>query len=364
MKRVFSIIAGALLLAVLAVAANSWWSGRASRKVVASGTLEARNISVGSKVGGRVTQVLVREGDHVDAGQLLVTFDGAELAAELKQARGRLGQARAMLKKAERGSRSEDIAQARAASAADGVAPGYRVQEVQQAQSDLKRAQADALNAEQNFDRINTLFQQGIAARQTLDDAQARLDAAHAQVQSLQNAVAAAEGRLRAARAEQQKVESGNRIEDIDAARADVLLAEGQAAQAEARWAEREVRSPASAVVEVLDLRPGDLLPANAPVARLLEADQLYAIVYVPQNEVGGRINVGQHAQVRVDAFPGQTFSATVEQIRQQAEFLPRNVQTADERQHQVFGIKLRVENPDHKLRAGIQTDVTFLEGK
>ena len=113
----------------------------------------------------------------------------------------------------------------------------------------------------------------------------------------------------------------------------------------------------------MLDLRPGDLVGANAPVAKLLEANQLYVMVYIPQNDVG-RVQVGQHAEVRVDAFPKRTFNAVVEQIRQQAEFLPRNVQTSDERQHQVFGVKLRVENPTNELRAGVQADVLFTEAK
>jgi HlyD family secretion protein len=94
-----------------------------------------------------------------------------------------------------------------------------------------------------------------------------------------------------------------------------------------------------------------------------LEANQLYAMVYVPQNDIG-RIRVGQRAEIRVDAFRNRTFNATVEQIRQKAEFLPRNVQTEDERQHQVFGVKLRVENPGQELRAGVQADVVFTEAK
>jgi multidrug resistance efflux pump len=299
----------------------------------------------------------------VEAGQLLVTFDDAELSAQLLQARGRLEQARALVKKLERGSRPEEIAEARAAAATDAQAPGYRLQEVSQLEFDLKRAQADALNAQQTFDRTVQLAEEGVLSRQTRDDAQARLDAARAQVRSLESSVAAAHARLREAQAQKDLVERGPRREDIEAARADLLRAQGELAQAEARWAEREVRSPAAAVVEVFDLRPGDLLPANATVAKLLEANQLYVMVYVPQNDVG-RIQVGQRAEVRVDAFPKRTFTATVEQIRQKAEFLPRNVQTSDERQHQVFGVKLRVENPTNELRAGVQADVVFTEAR
>jgi HlyD family secretion protein len=86
-------------------------------------------------------------------------------------------------------------------------------------------------------------------------------------------------------------------------------------------------------------------------------------IVYVPQDQIG-RTRLGQSTEVRVDAFPEQSFHGVVEQIRQEAEFLPRNVQTKEERQHQVVGVKLRVENPQNKLRAGINAEVKFLEVK
>jgi len=363
MKRRLYILIAIILAGAIASGGWSWFSGHSASGIPASGTLEARNITVGSKIGGRVKQVLVREGDHVEANQLLVVFDDAELAAQLTQARGRLAQARASLKKLEHGSRPEEIAQARAAAATDERAPGYRLQEITQLEFDLQRAQADAKNAEQTFQRTSKLADEGILAPQVRDDAQARLDAAHAQVRSLTTAVNAARARLREAEAQKELVERGPRKEDIEAARAAVVQAEGDLAQAEAHWVEREVRAPAAAVVEVMDLRPGDLLTANAPVAKLLEDGQLFVMVYVPQNDVG-RIVPGQHAEVRVDAFPNRTFTAVVEQVRQKAEFLPRNVQTRDERQHQVFGVKLRVENPDHNLRAGVQADVKFTEAK
>ncbi len=108
-----------------------------------------------------------------------------------------------------------------------------------------------------------------------------------------------------------------------------------------------------------MDLRPGDLLSPNSPVAQLLEADELYLMVYVPETQIGG-VSVGKSAQIRVDTYPGQVFKAHVEQIRQQSEFLPRNVQTKEERVHQVIGVKLRVENPDNRLRAGVSADVQF----
>jgi multidrug resistance efflux pump len=353
MKRSVIIVVAAAVLAIAALAAFRWWNGNGDR-LTASGTLEARNITLGSKVGGRVTQVLAREGDRVEANQLLVSFDEAELAARVLQARGRLQAAKANLAKLERGFRPEEITEAQAAS-------GAQAEEMQRAANQLESARAEQRNAQLNFDRVARLVAEGVLAQQVRDDAEARLKSANAAVEAAQNAVGAAQDRSRAARAVAQKTERGFRSEEIEAARAEVTLAQGMLAEAEARYAEREVRSPSRAVVEVLDLRPGDLLAPNTPVAKLLEADQLYVIVYVPQGQIG-QVRVGQHAKVKVDAFD-QEFDGTVEQIRQQAEFLPRNVQTTEEREHQVIGVKLRVENPENKLRAGVHADVTFVEG-
>jgi len=169
-----------------------------------------------------------------------------------------------------------------------------------------------------------------------------------------------AQGRLREASAVQKRTERGSRVEDIASARAAVTLAQGELDEAEARYAEREVRVPTAVVVEAMDIRPGDLLLPSAPLAKVLEADQLYVMVYVPQTEIG-RVHIGDRAEVSVDSFPHRSFPARVEQIRQQAEFLPRNVQTREERVHEVMGVKLRVDNSSNLLRAGVNADIKFL---
>jgi HlyD family secretion protein len=349
------VLAAVAIIGVGLLAGFSLNWGR-TKALAASGTLEARNINVGSKVGGRIVEVLVREGDHVAVGQLLVRFDDAELEAQMLQARGRLESAKANLLKLERGSRPEEIAEAKASGAG-------RVAEVQQSRSELVRAEAQLKNAEANHKRMSELFEQGIISRQQRDDSEERIRVAQAAVQAARDAVSAAEGRLKAATAVEERTVNGSRKEDVAFARADVVRAEGELKQAEARYIEREVKSPASAVVEVLDLRPGDLVQPNTAIAKLLEADQLYVMVYVPETKVG-HVQVGQKAEIKVDSFPKEKFTGVVEQIRQKAEFLPRNVQTEDERVHQVIGVKLRVENTQGKLRAGTNADVTFPEAK
>jgi multidrug resistance efflux pump len=359
MKRKIILVAVIATAAALLLGVNSW-SHRGDVPLTASGTLEARNINVGSKEGGRVARVLASEGDRLEAGQLLVTFDAAELAAQVLQARGKLEQAQANLAKMLHGSRPEEIEQAQAAGRLPDGSNGYRAEEVAQSRSDLARAKADLANAQINYDRTKHLTDEGVYSRQSLDDAAARLDMAKAQVESTEHAGSAAEARLREADAVQRRTERGFRAEDIASARADVTLAEGELNEAEARHAEREVRVPTAVMVEAMDIRPGDLLPPNAHLAKVLEADQLYVMVYVPQTEIGS-VHIGDKAEVSVDSFPHRTFPAHVEQIRQQAEFLPRNVQTREERVHQVMGVKLRVDNSSNLLRAGINADVKFL---
>jgi HlyD family secretion protein len=327
-----------------------------------SGTVEARNIRVGSEIGGRIQDVRVREGDVVKPGDVLITFDERPLRAELDQARTNY-------EKIRRGSRPEEIAQARA-TAAQAKADyelkrnGSRKEDIEAARADLERAKADAVRADRDFKRVNDLANAEIYSKQQRDEAEAASKMAAAVQRNAEQKlaelehgfrpeeVASAEAAYRAAEANLEKTLHGNRQEDIDFAKA-------QLDQAEAHFREREVLAPASATVEVLDIRPGDLIPPNTPIATLLERDQIYVRIYISETMIG-QVRVGQSADIRVDSFPKQVFPGVVEQINQKAEFLPRNVQTKEERAHQVIGIKLRIEDPSHRVLAGMAADVTL----
>jgi len=330
-----------------------------------SGTVEARNIRVGSKIGGRIDKVLVREGDPVEAGQVLITFDEKELAASLAQSR-------AAAEKSQRGYRPEEIAEARAAAAQakaeyDQRKNGYRQEDIAAAQADLDRANADELRTRLDAQRYDALARKDLVSKQQRDTADANWKMALAQQSNFQQKldqlhrgyraeeIAAAEARYHQTQATLDKLENGNRVEDISAAKAAL-------AYDEARFRERQVLAPAAASIEVLDVRPGDLIAPNTPVATLLERDQIYVRIYIPETRVG-LVHLGQKAQIRVDSFPNQVFDGAVEQINQQAEFLPRNVQTVEERVHQVFGVKVRIDDTSHRVRAGMAADVTLAPG-
>jgi len=226
----------------------------------------------------------------------------------------------------------------------------------------LDRAQADENRSHLDFDRYDALAKKDLVSRQQRDTAEAAWRIAVATVQNAQHKlaelqsgyrpeeIASAEARYHQAQATLEKLEHGNRREDIEGAKAALSFDE-------ARFRERQVVAPAAAIVEVLDVRPGDLVAPNTPVATLLEQDQIYVRIYIPETEIG-HVKVGQKAEVRVDSFPHKIFDGEVEQINQQAEFLPRNVQTREERVHQVFGVKVRISDPSGQVLAGMAADV------
>jgi HlyD family secretion protein len=361
-KRIFLILAIAVVLAATAVFAG-WF--RKDSALQGSGTVEARNIRVGSKVAGRIDKVLVREGDSVQPGQVLITFDDKELQAALEQSR-------ASAEKAQRGYRPEEIAEARAAAAQakadfDLKKNGYRKEDIAAAQADLDRVKADEIRTHLDFDRYDTLAKKDLVSKQQRDLAEANWKMALAQQQNARQKldelqrgyrpeeIASAEARYQQAQATLEKLQRGNRREDVE-------LAKAAYAYDEARFRERQVVAPSAAIVEVLDVRPGDLIAPNTPVATLLEKDQIYVRIYIPETQYG-RLKLGQKAEVRVDSFPKTVFEGVLEQINQQAEFLPRNVQTREERVHQVFGVKIRINDPAGRVLAGMAADVKLKEG-
>ena len=121
---------------------------------------------------------------------------------------------------------------------------------------------------------------------------------------------------------------------------------------------EMKISAPSDCTLEVLSVKVGDVLAPNQQVATLL-LPHIWVRVYVPEPWLG-HIKIGDSVKVRADGFPGKDFSGMVEQIARQAEFTPRNVQTAEERVKQVFGIKVRLENQSGDLRAGMSVDVSF----
>jgi multidrug resistance efflux pump len=335
-----------------------------------SGTVEARTIAVGSRVGGRVKDVLVREGDTVMSGQPLVVLETGDLDAQRLMAQAQLEQAQATLEKLEKGARPEEIAQARAraataAAALEETVTGSRKEEIAAATARLVAAQVAVDKAQVDADRAHKLLASGSVSQAEVDNADAALRGATAQrdaqkkvLEELENGarreeIAQAAARAQEARANEKLVEAGSRIEDLKAAHAAVDAAKGKLDQVEVTISELTIRAPRAARVEALDLRPGDILAPSATAATLIEDGQLYVRIYVPETQLG-KLHVGDEVPVSVDSFPGRAFKGQIEHINTVGEYSPRNLQTADERADQVFATRVGLRDGAGDLRAGM----------
>lgn len=363
------------LIALGAACANANFGFRKEQPQLFSGTIETREIRVGSKTGGRVEAVLVVEGQQVKTGEPLVRFENAEWQAQRGQAEARVAQQQARLEKLQRGARPEEKAQARAAAETaratlEAVRNGPRPEEIDQARAALAATEADVNSAENAFQRTQKLRATGDISQQEFDAARFRLDNVRARREaekkrldlllsgSRKEDIRAAEERFRQAQEAERLVAAGPRAEEIADARAQLNEAQARLEQIKVNLAESEVLAPANATVEILSVRPGDLLTPNQPVARLLENDQIFVRIYVPEPQLGN-VKVGQRTRIKVDTF-NEFFDGVIEQINTQGEFTPRNVQSRDERNHLVFGVKVRINNREGKLKAGMAADVTL----
>ena len=147
-------------------------------------------------------------------------------------------------------------------------------------------------------------------------------------------------------------------VEDLRAAQGVVDAAKGKLDAIDALLAELTVTAPVAGRIESLDLRPGTILGPSATAATILEDNQLFVRIYVPETQIG-RIHPGDEVPISVDSFPGRTFKGTVDHINSVGEYTPRNLQTADERADQVFATRISLREGAGDLRAGMAAFTT-----
>ncbi len=364
-----------VLLLLGGVAYGGYRMYTASKPYEWSGTVEARVVSVGSRVGGRVKELKVREGDMVHTGDVLLVLESGDLQAQRLIAAGQLAQAQATLEKLQKGARPEEIEQAQAraqtaTSAYEETRTGPRREQIAAASSRLDAAQVNVDKAQRDDDRVHQLFGKQAVSQAEVDNADTALkgataqrDAAKQQLAELQNGarqedLSQALSRAREAQAQAKLVTSGTRAEDLKAQKGVVDAAQGRLDQIDVAIAELAVKAPTDGRVEALDLRVGDILAPNAPALTLLEDGQLFVRIYIPETHLGS-IHLGDEVPINVDSFPNRSFKGKVEHINGVGEYSPRNLQTADERADQVFATRVALEEGKTELRAGMAAFIT-----
>jgi multidrug resistance efflux pump len=338
------------------------------------GTVEVQEVRLSSRVGGRVAKILTSESATVAEGQPIVELEMPELDAQRAQLVAQKATAQAVLERLENGPREEEKAAAQAAlDAAEArlarMEHGYRAEEVEQARQELHALQADLENATSELNRERNLYAKNATTLAAYDAAQARhsrlqaqANAAEAKVRMMESGyrreeVAEAKAQVAELRANYELLLAGTRQEQIDEARAKVAELAARIAETDVNRQERTVVAAEKCIVETLLVRPGDIVAPNQPVALVLRADDLWVKAYISEINLG-RIRLGQKVQVTCDAYPGKRFEGEITHISTISEFTPRNVQTIDERHHQVFGFKVRVTDPQGVFKSGMAADV------
>jgi multidrug resistance efflux pump len=368
------LIAAVALLAALAGLGFFWPFAGGTESLRLPGIVEIQEVRLGSKVGGRVESIAVKEGQLVEPGQPLVTFEVPELRAQREQLDAKLQQALADWEKARNGPREEEKEAGRAAMAAakaklDRLEAGWREEEKRQARNELETAEADLKQAQEEYERIVNLYRQRTVSRSEYDAAVAtrdrgrgRANAARARYDMLMTGsrkedVAEARGEWNNAKAKYDELMAGTRYEDKLAAEARVAEIRGKLRELDVNLAEGVVKAPDRAVVDVVAVRKGDLVPPNQAVVRVLRADDLWVKVYVPETDLG-KIRLNEEVEVTTDAYPDRRFKGVVMHIQPISEFTPRNVQSVDERHHQVFGAKVHIPDPQGVFKSGMAAQV------
>lgn len=315
--------------------------------IQANGRIEGDQITVASKMAGRIADIKVKEGDLVQAGQVLVVFDDVQVGTKVNQVKAAVAAVAAQRQALETalGALRKQVPLEQA-SADTGIG---------QADAMLGKAHAAANQAERDATRLESLAMRGTVPAQRAELARLAAVAAAADVASAQQGLA---------RAKALAAQAGLGVDRVLAKQSELAAVTAQHAQALATQAEAEsvladlsLKAPMAGVVMMRVREPGEVVAAGSPVLELVNLDQLYVKVYVPEVQIG-KLRVGLPARIHTDAFPDRSFAATVRLVSSRAEFTPKEVQTKDERVKLTYAVKLYLDsNPDHQLTPGVPAD-------
>ncbi|GIV07080.1 MAG: hypothetical protein KatS3mg017_0282 [Fimbriimonadales bacterium] len=358
--------------AAVSVAVEAIKTGTLTETASVTGELQAyEDTTVGAKLGGRIVEVRVREGDRVRKGDVIAVQDPTDLQLQLRQAESAVRAAEANLRQAEVAARTQPAqteAQINAAKAALEAArarlralqTGARPQERQQAEQAVAAARANFELAQANYQRAQRLYQQGAIPKQQLDSAKTAFEAAQAQLRQAEETLSlvregprredieAAEQAVRQAEEAYRQALLGKAQDEltqqrVDAARAALQQARAQVALLKQQLADTVIRAPFDGVVANRFVEVGTMVGAGTPVARIVTVDRLYFEAVLPEVLLRD-IKPGMPVETRVDAFPNRVFLGRLEAIYPAVADQARNLR-----------IRISLANPaDLPLKTGL----------
>ena len=318
-----SLVIVVVLIATVIVGA-SWWvvserrAAAARDKLVLFGNVDIRDVSLGFRVSGRLAELKVDEGDTVMADQVLGRLDDEPYRRKLTEAQAALASAKAKLDLLLAGSREEDTAQSAA---------------------QVDQAAAVLADAQRNFDRQKALRGTGASSQRQYDDALSQRDQAAANLKSLREVL--------------RKSRNGNRLQEIEQARADANRSEASVAQAQLDLDDTVLKASGAGTVMTRAVEPGAILATGASVFSVSLNDPVWVRAYVAERDLG-RVRPGGVAYVHSDTQPDHHYKGVIGYVSPTAEFTPKSVETQDLRTDLVYRLRIVVTDADGGLRQGM----------
>lgn len=312
-NRLFPLI----ILVLLALAGWYGWqqlvSGHNNSAFISSnGRIEATEVDIATKLAGRVSEILVDEGAFVKAGQVLARMQVDTLEAQLREARAQRRQA----------------VNAVASAQAQVV---MRQSDKLALEAQVRKAEAELHAAQKRLDRSEALSREGATSFQTLDDDSARVESANASLAAARAQVASADAAIVAAEA--QVISAQSQVEALDATleRIQVEIDDSQ------------LKAPRDGRVQFRLAQPGEVLSAGGRLLNLLDLSDVYMTFFLP-TEVAGRLALGSEVRILLDAAPGYVIPARISFVASAAQFTPKTVETASERQKLMFRVRAQID--------------------
>ena len=286
-------------------------SGRNKDVVSGNGRIEAVEIDVAARSAGRIKDILVHEGDFVTSGQVVAIMDVEVLQAQLRQAQAQQKQAQASVTTA----RSQ-MAQ--------------RESEKEAVLALVKQREAEQENARKHAARSSQLLERKFISRQDADDDSTLVQSTAAAVSAARAQVAAAEANIATARAQVAGAESA------------VVAAQAAVERIQADILDSALKSPRDGRVQYLVAQPGEVLTAGGKVLTLVDLSDVYMTFFLP-TAAAGRVALGSEVRLILDAAPQYVIPAQVSFVADVAQFTPKTVETASEREKLMFRIRAKI---------------------
>ena len=331
-----------LILLILVAGAGYYWY-RSSRPVplVLTGIVTTNDVVVSPQIAGRITQLLVKEGDTVKANQLLAVLDPGELqqeeafySASAEGASSQVQESAAALRFQER-QVGDQISQAEANLAA--------------AESQRMAAQAELDNARLSFDRADKMLKEGVVSQEQLDQASTAYQVAQSKIASLEKQIDAQHSAVALARTNADQVSI--RRSQLQGTQKQQAAAAAQRAKAGVRLAYAELHAPIDGIIDVVAARVGEVVTPGQPVVTLINPDDLWVRANVEETYID-RVRIGDTLTVRLPS--GEEREGTVFYRGVEAAFATQRDVSRTKRDIKTFEIRIRVDNSDRRLAVGM----------